>query len=94
VIGRTRARPRDFGRINVSDHRPRGRAGRAPLKAITFRLATTAADFLLVYLLTHRAALAFGFILASNAYTVAGYFLHERIWAHISWGKAGDVSDG
>ncbi len=25
-------------------------------------------------------------MIVSNVYTTAGYFLHERIWARISWG--------
>lgn len=59
---------------------------RSVVKAITYRIVIVCLDFLVIYLFTGRLKLAFGFMLVSNIYTTFGYFLHERIWAHIRWG--------
>jgi uncharacterized membrane protein len=59
---------------------------RSAVKAITYRVAIVCLDFVAVYLFTHKAGVAFGFMIVSNIYTTLGYFLHERIWARIRWG--------
>jgi uncharacterized membrane protein len=61
-------------------------ARRSIVKAFTYRIVIVCLDFLFIYLLTGRMRVAVGFMIASNIYTTAGYFLHERIWAHIRWG--------
>jgi len=59
---------------------------RSVVKALTYRVAIVCLDFLVVYLFTHKVEVAFGFMIVSNIYTTVGYFVHERIWAHIRWG--------
>jgi len=59
---------------------------RSVVKAITYRVIIVCLDFLVIYLLTGRLKMAFGFMIVSNIYTTIGYFLHERIWTHIKWG--------
>ncbi len=44
-------------------------------------------DFLFVYIFTHKVEVALGFMVVSNVYTTVGYFLHERLWARIQWGR-------
>lgn len=60
---------------------------RSAVKAITYRVLIVALDFLSIYLLTGKTKIALGFMLVSNIYTTAAYFGHERLWAHIRWGR-------
>jgi uncharacterized membrane protein len=59
---------------------------RSVVKTITYRGIIVCLDFLVIYLLTGKAATAAGFMIISNIYTTVGYFLHERVWAGIKWG--------
>jgi len=60
---------------------------RSLAKAITYRILILVIDFTVVYLLTRRVEVAFGFMLISNIYTSIAYYFHERIWNRIGWGK-------
>jgi len=60
---------------------------RSIVKALTYRVIIVCLDFLCVYLLTGQAKTAGVFMVVSNLYTTVGYFLHERAWAHIQWGR-------
>lgn len=66
---------------------------RSIVKAITYRAFVVCLDFLVIYMLTGKATIAAGFMIVSNIYTTAGYFLHERLWARIKWGITGASSD-
>ena len=59
---------------------------RSITKAVTYRLVVMTLDFIAIYLFTGAIRIAVGFMIASNIYTTLAYFIHERIWAHISWG--------
>lgn len=59
---------------------------RSIVKAITYRAIIVCLDFVVIYLLTGKAAMAAGFMVVSNIYTTFGYFIHERVWAGIRWG--------
>ena len=61
---------------------------RSIAKAFTYRVVILCLDFLAIYLFTHKTEVALGFMIVSNVYTTVGYFLHERIWARIRWGRA------
>jgi adenylylsulfate kinase len=52
------------------------------------------ADALAIYLLTGAWRVALGFMVASNVYTTALYFLHERAWAHVRWGRPAGWAGG
>jgi len=67
-------------------------AWRSIVKAVTYRLVVMCADATAIYLFTGKWTIALGFMLASNVYTTALYFLHERVWARIRWGRAGAVA--
>ena len=62
--------------------------GRSIAKSLVYRLMIIAMDFAAVYLFTGKAKIAFGFMLVSNLYTAVAYFVHERIWDNIQWGRA------
>jgi len=59
---------------------------RSIVKAVTYRCIIVVLDFVVIYLITGRVAMAAGFMLVSNIYTTFGYFIHERVWAGIKWG--------
>ncbi|MGA3406208.1 MAG: DUF2061 domain-containing protein [Candidatus Bathyarchaeia archaeon] len=59
---------------------------RSLVKAITYRIVIVILDFTVIYLLTGKVDIALGFMLISNIYTTAAYFIHERIWNKIKWG--------
>ncbi len=65
---------------------------RSIVKAITYRAIIVCLDFIVIYLLTRKLEMAVGFMVVSNIYTTLGYFLHERIWAHIRWGMRADLT--
>lgn len=60
---------------------------RSILKTVSYRVAILILDFTSIYLFTGQIKVAFGFMLVSNIYTTIGYFIHERIWDKIRWGK-------
>ncbi len=60
---------------------------RSLLKTATYRIVILALDFIVIYAITGRYDIAFGFMIVSNFYTSVAYYLHERVWNKISWGK-------
>lgn len=60
---------------------------RSLVKAVTYRLLIIALDVTAIYMFTGRLDIAVGFMLISNVYTSMAYYLHERIWNKIGWGK-------
>ena len=59
---------------------------RSIAKAISYRIIIITLDFFVIYFITGRLSLAFGFMIASNLYTSIVYFFHERLWNKIKWG--------
>ncbi len=59
---------------------------RSIVKAITYRGIIICLDFSVIYLLTGKIMTAATFMIVSNIYTTAAYFLHERAWARVKWG--------
>jgi len=62
--------------------------GRSVVKAVSYRVIVVIADFIAVYYFTGRLEIALGFVVVSNLYTTVLYFLHERAWDRITWGRA------
>ena len=60
---------------------------RSIVKAVSYRVVILILDFAAIYLFTGKIKIALGFMIVSNIYTTLGYFLHERIWDKIKWGK-------
>ena len=60
---------------------------RSIVKAITYRVVIIILDFTTIYLFTGKINIALGFMLISNLYTAVAYYLHERIWSGIEWGR-------
>jgi uncharacterized membrane protein len=60
---------------------------RSLLKAFTYRAVIVVLDFVAVYLLTGKTTVALGFMIVSNLYTTVAYFVHERLWSRVAWGR-------
>lgn len=61
---------------------------RSIVKAITFRVVVMCADFLVVMFITHQYKIALGFVLLSNVSSTVLYYLHERFWNKVKWGRS------
>lgn len=61
--------------------------GRSVVKAVSYRIIVVVADFTAVYLFTRQVDIALGFVVVSNIYTSVLYFLHERFWDRVAWGR-------
>jgi uncharacterized membrane protein len=60
---------------------------RSLVKAITFRIIILTSDSVIIYLLTHRLDVTLGLMVFSNLASTTIYFIHERIWSRINWGR-------
>jgi uncharacterized membrane protein len=61
---------------------------RSLVKAITFRGIILISDAVIIFVLTHRYDIVVGVIVFSNIASTILYFIHERIWNKIHWGKS------
>ena len=60
---------------------------RSIVKAVLFRILIIISDSIIIFAITHRYDVTIGVILASNLASTVLYFIHERIWNKIHWGK-------
>ncbi len=60
---------------------------RSLVKAMTWMTLTTITGFLLVYILTDELVLAAGFAIINFLIKSTLYYLHERGWDVVTWGK-------
>jgi uncharacterized membrane protein len=69
------------------DNKPKEKAYRSLIKAITWRIVGTLSLVTVTYLFTQKIDLSVaigGIDIISNLIL---YFVHERVWEHISWGR-------
>ncbi len=60
---------------------------RSAVKTITFRIVVMASNAIVVFAITQRVDLAVSVLVATNIINTAIYFIHERVWNRIEWGK-------
>jgi uncharacterized membrane protein len=60
---------------------------RSIAKSISYRLLSLTADSMVAYFFTRDVALSAGIVILVNAYSTLLYYFHERVWAHILWGR-------
>jgi uncharacterized membrane protein len=63
------------------------RSLRSLIKAVTFRVIVVTSDFIIVFALTKRYDLAFGMVILTNVASTILFYLHERLWNTVSWGR-------
>ena len=61
---------------------------RTVAKSISWRVFATLTTMTIVFIFTRRIMLSLGVGLAEVIAKIIFYYLHERIWNKISWGKA------
>ncbi len=69
-------------KINLHEHWQR-----SLVKAITYRVFIVILDFSVIWFFTKSTNVAASFVVISNIYTTFGYYIHERVWNKINWGK-------
>lgn len=60
---------------------------RSFMKSITFRVTVIVSDAIITFAITHRYDITIGFVVFTNLASTILYYLHERIWSHIHWGR-------
>lgn len=60
---------------------------RSLAKTVTYRLISSAIGFLVVWILSDNAKTGAMFSLAEIIYKPLQYYIHERVWQHIKWGR-------
>ena len=60
---------------------------RSLAKAVSWRITGTIDTFLISWLITGQALLASGIALTEIMTKVGLYWLHERVWTRVNWGK-------
>lgn len=63
------------------------RHARTVIKAISWRLIATFTTMTIVFLFTKQLILSLGVGVAEVLAKITFYYLHERLWNKISWGK-------
>lgn len=62
-------------------------AKRSIVKTITYRLLIIVSTFVVTYMITGEIELTLGITLVVNVINTVLYFIHERVWNRIHWGK-------
>jgi len=60
---------------------------RSIVKAVTWRAGGTVVTSLIAWMITGEAALSIGIGLLDSLVKVGAFYLHERIWNRLSFGK-------
>jgi uncharacterized membrane protein len=68
-------------------HKSAEKHSRSLLKAISYRVLSVTADSAAAYFFTRDMALSAGIVIFVNSYSTVLYYLHERAWANIHWGR-------
>lgn len=56
-------------------------------KAVSYRVVGSATTGLIVFVLTGKATLSVGVSALDVVLKIGAYFIHERIWSHIGYGR-------
>ncbi len=68
-------------------HNSAEKHSRSLIKSISYRLLSITADSIVAYFFTRDALLSAGIVVLINTYSTVLYYLHERVWANIHWGR-------
>ena len=60
---------------------------RSIAKAISYRIVGSATTGLIFYVLTGKGSLSIGAGLLDGVVKIGAYFIHERVWNHIEFGR-------
>ncbi len=60
---------------------------RSIAKALSYRFMILLSDSIIAYAITRRLDITLNFLIFSNLASTLFYFLHERFWNSVAWGK-------
>jgi uncharacterized membrane protein len=60
---------------------------RSITKSLTFRVIVVTADFIIMYIITRHVGVTIVLTVFTNLTSTVLYFLHERLWNGVAWGK-------
>jgi len=60
---------------------------RSIAKSVSYRVVSITIDSFVAYYFTRSVALSAGIVIFVDTYSTIVYYLHERAWAHIHWGR-------
>ena len=60
---------------------------RSITKSLSFRVLIILSDLVIVYVLTKKVTATIAITVFTNVASTIFYFLHERVWNSITWGK-------
>jgi uncharacterized membrane protein len=60
---------------------------RSITKSLTYRIIVVIADIIVIYALTKKITTTIALTVFTNLSTTILYFLHERFWNGIAWGR-------
>jgi uncharacterized membrane protein len=63
--------------------------GRSLVKTVTYRLLIITSTFIVTYAVTGNLEISIGITFFTNFLNTLIYYLHERVWNLIHWGKTG-----
>lgn len=61
--------------------------GRSLTKSLTFRVLVIISDLIVIYILTRQIATTIAVTIFTNLASTTLYFVHERVWNSIKWGR-------
>jgi uncharacterized membrane protein len=62
---------------------------RSLAKSLTWRVIAVVSTFIIGYAMTGSLTFAASLTVVSNVINFVLYYLHERIWLKVNWGKSG-----
>lgn len=63
------------------------KVSRSVIKAVTFRIMVIISNALLIYIMTGEVKLVLSVVTLTTVVNTLLYFLHERMWNKVNWGK-------
>ncbi len=61
---------------------------RSLTKTLTYRITIIISTFTVTFIMTGRIDVSLGITIVSNVINTLLYYIHERIWNKIHWGKS------
>ena len=67
--------------------RPAETYNRSLVKSVSYRVVSVIIDSCVAYYFTRSIVFSAGIVIFVDSYSTIVYYLHERVWAHIHWGR-------
>ena len=82
----------DIRRVEPACANPEDQPKRSILKSLTWRALATLTTFVIVYAYTDELALSLGVGAVEVVTKMSLYYLHERLWLRVRWGRTPPVT--